>query len=90
MRLATSSAALLGVASLLALPAAFAAERVQVVTSFSILADMVENVGGEHVAVTSLVGADGDTHVYSPSPRDAQAVCWWSSTACNSRAGWSG
>ncbi|SFU52814.1 metal ABC transporter solute-binding protein, Zn/Mn family [Halomonas korlensis] len=74
MRLVTYSAALLGVASLLALPAAFAAERIQVVTSFSILADMVENVGGDHVAVTSLVGADGDTHVYSPSPRDAQAV----------------
>ncbi|MBS9403492.1 zinc ABC transporter substrate-binding protein [Halomonas sp. TRM85114] len=74
MRLVTYSAALLGVASLLALPAAIAAERVQVVTSFSILADMVENVGGDHVAVTSLVGADGDTHVYSPSPRDAQAV----------------
>jgi len=74
MRLVTSSAALLGIATLLALPAAIAAERVQVVTSFSILADMVENVGGNHVAVTSLVGADGDTHVYSPSPRDAQAV----------------
>ena len=37
---------LVGVSALLALPAAIADERVQVVTSFSILADMVENVGG--------------------------------------------
>ncbi|WNL38745.1 zinc ABC transporter substrate-binding protein [Halomonas sp. PAMB 3232] len=63
-----------GVSTLLALPAAMAAERVQVVTSFSILADMVENVGGEHVEVSSLVGPDGDTHVYSPRPGDARAL----------------
>lgn len=74
MRLANASAALIGVSTLLALPAAFAAERVQVVTSFSILADMVENVGGEHVEVTSLVGPDSDAHVYSPRPTDARAL----------------
>ncbi|MGQ7262447.1 metal ABC transporter solute-binding protein, Zn/Mn family [Vreelandella sp. V005] len=65
---------LVGVSALLALPAAIADERVQVVTSFSILADMVENVGGEHVVVTSLVAADGDAHVYSPSPGDARSL----------------
>jgi zinc/manganese transport system substrate-binding protein len=59
---------------MLALPAAIAAERIQVVTSFSILADMVQNVGGEHVEVTSLVGPDSDAHVYSPTPRDARAL----------------
>ncbi|MBB3329586.1 zinc/manganese transport system substrate-binding protein [Halomonas campaniensis] len=74
MRIVNASAALLGVSTLLALPAAFAAERVQVVTSFSILADMVENVGGEHVEVTSLVGPDSDAHVYSPRPTDARAL----------------
>ncbi|MFG6665608.1 metal ABC transporter solute-binding protein, Zn/Mn family [Halomonas sp. HNIBRBA4712] len=65
---------LVGVSALLAIPAALAADRVQVVTSFSILADMVENVGGEHVEVTSLVGPDSDTHIYSPSPGDARAL----------------
>ena len=65
---------LMGVSALLALPAAIANERVQVVTSFSILADMAENVGGEHVEVTSLVAADGDAHVYSPSPGDARSL----------------
>src|SRR5690554_5039188 len=74
MRFINASAALVGVSALLALPAAFAAERVQVVTSFSILADMVENVGGEHVEVTSLVGPDSDAHVYSPRPTDARTL----------------
>ncbi|WP_083000480.1 metal ABC transporter solute-binding protein, Zn/Mn family [Halomonas sp. GT] len=74
MSLFSSSRWWVGVSAMLALPAAMANERVQVVTSFSILADMVENVGGEHVEVTSLVGPDGDAHVYSPSPGDARAL----------------
>lgn len=65
---------LVGVSALLAIPAAMAADRVQVVTSFSILADMVENVGGDHVDVTALVGPDGDSHVYTPRPGDARAL----------------
>ncbi len=69
-----SSRWLVGVSAMLALPAAMANERVQVVTSFSILADMVENVGGDYVDVTSLVAADGDAHVYSPSPGDARSL----------------
>jgi zinc/manganese transport system substrate-binding protein len=68
------SALMIGATAMLALPAAMAAERVQVVTSFSILADMVEQIGGEHVEVTSLVGPDSDAHVYSPTPRDARAL----------------
>ncbi|WP_104203311.1 metal ABC transporter solute-binding protein, Zn/Mn family [Billgrantia saliphila] len=69
-----STALVLGASAMLALPAAFAAERLQVVASFSILADMAENVGGEHVEVAALVGPDSDTHVFSPSPRDARAL----------------
>ncbi|TVP43697.1 MAG: metal ABC transporter substrate-binding protein, partial [Halomonas sp.] len=74
MSFASSSRWLVGVSAMLALPAAIANERVQVVTSFSILADMVENIGGEHVDVTSLVGPDGDAHVYSPTPGDARSL----------------
>lgn len=74
MRIPHTAALLVGVSTLLALPAALAAERVQVVASFSILADMVENVGGEHVEVTSLVGPDSDAHVYSPRPADARLL----------------
>jgi len=72
MRLPRTLALLAGMSTLLALPAAVAAERVQVVTSFSLLADMIDNVGGEHVEVAALVGPDSDAHVYSPRPTDAR------------------
>ncbi|MGU9981046.1 metal ABC transporter solute-binding protein, Zn/Mn family [Phreatobacter sp. HK31-P] len=45
-----------------------------VVATFSILTDLVRQVGGEHVAVTSLVGPDGDAHSYAPTPADARAL----------------
>ncbi|WP_275288138.1 metal ABC transporter solute-binding protein, Zn/Mn family [Halomonas elongata] len=61
-----------GLSALLAMPGALAEDRVQVIASFSILADMVERVGGEHVEVDALVGPDGDAHVYSPRPIDAR------------------
>ncbi|QOZ23306.1 metal ABC transporter solute-binding protein, Zn/Mn family [Bradyrhizobium sp. CCBAU 51753] len=51
-----------------------AVERVNVVASFSILADMVRNVGGDSVDVVALVGPDGDAHVYAPTPADAKKV----------------
>jgi zinc/manganese transport system substrate-binding protein len=53
---------------------AFANDKIPVVTSFSILGDLVSEVGGEHIDITTLVKANGDTHVYSPSPKDALAV----------------
>jgi len=53
---------------------AMAQERLPVVASFSILGDFVKEVGGERVAVSTLVGADGDAHVYSPTPADAKSV----------------
>lgn len=58
----------------LAMAAPAAAERLPVVASFSILADMVSEVGGDRVAVRSLVGPNGDAHVYQPTPADAEAV----------------
>ena len=68
-----SATALLAVS--LAAPAiAEADEPTPVVATFSILGDMVKRIGGEHVAVTTLVGPDGDTHVYQPTPADARAV----------------
>lgn len=45
-----------------------------VVATFSILGDMVQRVVGDHATVTTLVGANGDTHVYSPTPADARAL----------------
>lgn len=51
-----------------------AVERLNVVASFSIIGDFVRNVGGNNVSVTTLVGPDGDAHVYSPTPADAKRV----------------
>ena len=48
--------------------------RLNVVASFSILADFVRHVGGDRVNVTSLVGANGDVHVYTPAPQDAKTI----------------
>ena len=51
-----------------------AKERLNVVASFSILADFVREVGGERVEVTTLVGANGDVHVYTPAPQDVKKI----------------
>ncbi|WP_275195070.1 metal ABC transporter substrate-binding protein [Bradyrhizobium sp. CSA207] len=51
-----------------------AAERLNVVASFSILADLVRNVGGDRISLTTLVGADSDVHVYTPAPGDAKRI----------------
>jgi zinc/manganese transport system substrate-binding protein len=51
-----------------------AADRLNVVASFSILGDFVRNVGGNSVSVTTLVGPDSDAHVYAPTPSDAKKI----------------
>ncbi|MBS7540033.1 metal ABC transporter substrate-binding protein [Ancylobacter lacus] len=51
-----------------------ASARLPVVATFSILGDIVKQVGGDRIAVTTLVGPNGDTHVYQPTPNDAKAV----------------
>jgi zinc/manganese transport system substrate-binding protein len=51
-----------------------AQERLNVVASFSILGDFAGNVGGDRVGVTTLVGPNGDVHVYTPAPADAKKI----------------
>lgn len=57
-------------------PASFAAraEPLPVVASFSLLADIVSHVGGDDVAVTTLIGPDEDAHGYQPRPSDARLL----------------
>ena len=50
------------------------AKTVDVVASFTVLADIVKQVGGDHVKVKSLVGPDGDPHTFEPTPQDSQAL----------------
>lgn len=47
------------------------AKTLNVVSSFSVLGDIVQQVGGEHVHVDTLVGPDGDPHTFEPSPQDS-------------------
>lgn len=61
-------------ACIFAAPAAQAADKLKAVASFSILGDFVQKVGGDKVEVTTIVGPDGDAHVYAPKPADAKAV----------------
>ncbi|MEM7018189.1 MAG: zinc ABC transporter substrate-binding protein [Pseudomonadota bacterium] len=47
---------------------------IRVVTSFSILEDLVKELGGEHVSVVNLVAQNSDAHMYQPKPSDAVAI----------------
>ena len=48
--------------------------KLDVVASFSILGDMVEQVAGDKATVTTIVGPDADAHLYAPTTGDAVAV----------------
>ena len=65
---------LICLALLASAPPVRAQDRLNVVASFSILGDLAKNVGGDHVSVTTLVGPNGDVHVYTPAPADAKKV----------------
>jgi len=66
--------ALAGACLSAALSAAQAAEPLKVVASFSILGDIVREVGGADVSLATLVGPDGDAHAYEPTPGDAKKL----------------
>lgn len=58
----------------LVMPAKAEAQKIPVVASFSIIGDFVRQVGGDRVSVTTIVGPDGDAHVYEPSPADGRRI----------------
>ena len=74
--LKSAAAAAIAMAALAAVAPASAAsgKPLKVVATFSILGDMVSRIGGDRVSVTALVGPDGDTHVYRPTPAAARTV----------------
>jgi zinc/manganese transport system substrate-binding protein len=61
-------------AALLSAAPAFAQEKIKAVATFSILGDLLKNVGGDRVEIVTLVGRDGDAHVYAPTPADAKTL----------------
>jgi zinc/manganese transport system substrate-binding protein len=76
IRMLTRRTAILAMtlAATLAAPPALAQSKIKVVATFSILGDLVKNVGGGRIEVSSLVGPNGDAHVFSPSPADAKKL----------------
>ncbi len=48
--------------------------KLLVVATFTILADLVANVGGDRVEIATLVGPDSDAHVFSPTPAAAKTI----------------
>jgi zinc/manganese transport system substrate-binding protein len=51
-----------------------AQDRLKVIASFSILADMVREVSGDRAEVAALVGPDTDVHAFQPSPAEAKTL----------------
>lgn len=47
-----------------------AAERLKVVTTFTVLADMARNVAGDAADIVSITKPGAEIHNYSPTPRD--------------------
>ncbi|MFM2483034.1 metal ABC transporter substrate-binding protein [Celerinatantimonas sp. YJH-8] len=56
------------------IPLGHAAGKLKVVASFSVLGDVVHQVGGNAIDLYTLVGNDSDVHVYSPRPSDIRRV----------------
>lgn len=67
--IAYASTALL---ALTAMASTASAKTLDVVASFTVLADVVHEVGGKNVEVKTLVGPNGDPHEFEPSPDDAR------------------
>lgn len=74
MRLKRMAIVALALAVMLHAGPASAQDRIKAIATFSILNDLVKNVGGDRVDVASLVPPNGDAHVYAPSPADAKKL----------------
>ncbi|GJE54204.1 putative periplasmic iron-binding protein [Methylobacterium thuringiense] len=73
-RIGPAAAWLLLMLAVLVPAAASADDRIRAVATFSILGDLVRQVGGVRAEVTSLVGPDADAHSFSPAPEDARRL----------------
>ena len=69
MKLIRSSLLILGLSI-----SPLALAKVPVTATFSILRDLVQQVGGDQVSVSTLVGPNGDAHVYQPTPQDIRTL----------------
>lgn len=74
LRLAAAAALLIGVAGCGSIGPSSQGDRLPVVASTSVLADLVRNVGGDLVTVSSLVPKNGDVHTFAARPSDILSV----------------
>jgi zinc/manganese transport system substrate-binding protein len=51
-----------------------AADRITVTATFSIIGDMLTEVGGDHIAIRTIVGPDNDCELYQPTVADLAAI----------------
>ena len=65
---------LITVAALLLAGPARAADPLPVVATFSVIADMLANVGGDHIDIKTIVAAGGDCELYQPTTADVATV----------------
>jgi len=63
---ATSTAAAIG--------ATVKVKTMPVVASFSVLGDMVAEIGGDHIELTTIIGLGGDAHAFEPTPEHVRAL----------------
>jgi len=56
--------------SLFALPPAQATEKFKVITTFTVIADMAQNVAGDAAEVSSITKPGAEIHEYQPTPGD--------------------
>ena len=55
-------------------PSAIDSEKIRVTTTTNVITDLVENIGGDHVSVTGLMGPGIDPHLYRPSASDVKKL----------------
>ena len=65
---------LIALAAVLLTGPAQAADRIAVVATFSVIADMLANVGGDRLDIKTIVKAGGDSELYQPTPADVATV----------------
>jgi zinc/manganese transport system substrate-binding protein len=65
---------LVALAVLLSTTPGYAADRVRVVATFSVIGDMLANVGGDHIDIRTIVGPGGDCELYQPTAADVATV----------------
>jgi zinc/manganese transport system substrate-binding protein len=70
------AAVVLGLVGAVSTQPGFSADEttLRVVASFTVLSDLTHEIGVDLVTVQSLVGPDGDAHIYQPTPADVRTV----------------